>query len=65
MWTRVIAVALCLLGAVWIAQGLGVLGGSAMSGHAIWAFFGALLAFVGLVLLLRPSRSVKGEGDDD
>jgi hypothetical protein len=53
MWTRgVIGIILCLVGAVWIAQGTNVLGDSKMmSGHAGYAVLGGIVAAVGLALL--------------
>ena len=55
----VIGVAACLVGAVWIGQGVGAIGGSFMTGEAIWAVFGAIAVLVGVSLILG-SRS-KGE----
>jgi hypothetical protein len=44
MWIRGIAGAvLCLIGAVWIAQGTDAVGGSGMSGHGQWATVGIVL----------------------
>ncbi len=52
MLTRAIAGLLsCLVGAVWIAQGVDVLHGSFMSGSAEWAVIGAILLAVGVMLL--------------
>ena len=57
MWARGIAgVLLCLVGAVWIAQGTDVLGGSGMSGHGVWAVIGAVVAVVGVALLASARR---------
>jgi hypothetical protein len=39
----VVAALMLLVGLVWIGQGMGVIGGSAMSGQAIWAVIGAVL----------------------
>ncbi len=39
-----------LTGAVWTLQGLGHLGGSAMTGERIWAVIGPAVALVGLVV---------------
>ncbi len=44
----VIAVA---VGIVWTLQGLNILGGSVMSGHAIYAVVGLIVAVIGLVLV--------------
>jgi hypothetical protein len=41
---------LVLTGAVWTLQGLGYIGGSGMSGVAVWAVIGPLVAFVGLAM---------------
>jgi hypothetical protein len=62
MWARGIAgVTLCLVGAVWIAQGTNVLRGSGMSGHGQWAVIGAVFVVLGGALLawawrIRRSR---------
>lgn len=47
---------LVLVGAVWTLQGLGVLGGSAMTGEPLWAVVGPLVALVGAVLAWRSLR---------
>jgi hypothetical protein len=51
----VIGVLLVLVGGVWFFQGIGVIGGSFMSGDALWAVIGAPMVFVG-ALLIRASR---------
>jgi len=62
MWIRGIAgVVLCLIGAVWIAQGTGALHGSGMSGHGRYALLGVVVFLIGLALLawawrIRGSR---------
>jgi hypothetical protein len=61
----VVGVALCLVGAVWIGQGVGVIGGSFMTGQAVWAVFGAIAILAGVSLLRRPRRSGKRHGDDE
>lgn len=43
-----LGVLLFLIGGVWTLQGLGVLGGSAMSGDSTWAFVGPVVAAVGV-----------------
>jgi hypothetical protein len=44
---------LLLVGAVWTLQGVGILHGSAMTGHARWALLGPIVALAGVVLLGR------------
>ena len=53
----VIAILLALVGAVWTLQGLGVIGGSAMSGTLFWAGAGiALIVGAGAVLAAELRR---------
>jgi len=52
MWPFLVpGVLLVLIGLVWTLQGLGVLGGSAMSGSALWATIGPIVLIAGLVLI--------------
>lgn len=51
-----VGVILLLVGAVWLLQGVGVLGGSAMSGKTLWVVVGAVVAVTGLGVLLRGLR---------
>jgi hypothetical protein len=43
-----LGVLLCLIGAVWLLQGIGVLPGSVMSGDPFWAQVGGVLCVFGL-----------------
>ncbi|NAZ83910.1 hypothetical protein GTR02_19035 [Kineococcus sp. R8] len=56
----VLGVVLALLGVLWFLQGVGVLGGSAMSGNTTWAVVGPIVAIVGIALAVasrrRPAR---------
>jgi uncharacterized membrane protein HdeD (DUF308 family) len=48
-----------IVGVVWTLQGLGYLGGSAMTGVTLWAVVGPIVAVVGVVLIgasFRPGR---------
>ena len=38
---RMVAGCVCIVGAVWFGQGVGWIGGSFMSGEALWAVIGA------------------------
>jgi hypothetical protein len=56
-----VGVVLILLGGLWTLQGVGILGGSVMSGQSFWAIVGVLLLVIGAVLCyvgLRPTRSL-------
>jgi hypothetical protein len=51
-WVLLVVGALMLVtGLVWTLQGLDVLGGSAMSGNAVWAVIGPIVAVAGVVLV--------------
>jgi hypothetical protein len=51
-----IGVVLVLIGIVWTLQGLDILGGSGMSGVAIWAVIGPFVALIGVVVALGARR---------
>jgi hypothetical protein len=53
---RVLALVLALVGLVWIGQGLGLIGGSVMTGDPFWAGVGAALLALALVIWLLPRR---------
>ena len=46
----------CLMGGVWLLQGLGVLPGSFMTGQSKWAVYGGLLLLVGVSLLVAGKQ---------
>ena len=52
----VIGTMLALVGLLWILQGLDVIGGGGMSGHAIWAVIGVIIGAVGVFLVFRTLR---------
>ena len=56
----IVAAVLIVIGAVWTLQGIGVMGGSAMSGNSMWAIIGPIVIVVGiglgLVALRRGAR---------
>jgi hypothetical protein len=45
-----------VLGVLWTAQGLDLIGGSVMSGVTIWAVIGPIVAVAGLVLIVLGVR---------
>ena len=54
--SRILGVLCLLLGCIWILQGIGVLPGSFMTGQTRWAVYGALLAIVGVGLIVSTRR---------
>ncbi len=51
-----------IVGVIWTLQGLGVVGGSVMTGKTLWAVLGPLVAVTGLAMVvasLRGSRSAR------
>ena len=64
MRTRlVIGVVLCLVGGLWVGQGIGWFGGSFMTGQAVWAVIGAVAILFGIALLLG-ARNGRDAPDD-
>jgi hypothetical protein len=51
-----IALILALVGLVWLGQGVGLIGGSAMTGSTFWAVVGVILVLAGGLILLREVR---------
>jgi hypothetical protein len=54
-----VGVIIAVLGAIFTLQGLGFVGGSAMTGSTLWAVLGPIIAVVGIVIVvvgLRRSR---------
>jgi len=49
-------IGLVAMGIVWTLQGIGMLGGSVMSGSMIWAVIGPIVAIAGVILLVRWGR---------
>ena len=52
----VLGVVLVLAGVVWTLQGLGLVGGSFMTGATIWAVIGPVAALVGLIVAFTGFR---------
>jgi hypothetical protein len=52
----ILALVVALVGLVWIGQGLGLIGGSVMTGDPFWAGVGAVLVALALVIWLLPRR---------
>lgn len=53
---KVIGGLACLVGIVWILQGLDIRKGDGMSGHGEWAFLGGILLALGVGLLVGARR---------
>jgi hypothetical protein len=53
----VVGAVLVLVGILWTLQGLDVVGGSGMSGHAIWAVIGPIVSLIGVFLVVRTLRT--------
>lgn len=52
----VLAAVLALVGAIWLGQGLGFIGGSPMTGDPVWALIGAILVGLAIGLAIRERR---------
>jgi hypothetical protein len=56
----IVGVIAIIAGVVWTLQGLGVIGGSVMTGSTMWAVIGPLVALAGLAVLTFGLRSRRG-----
>ena len=45
-----------IMGVIFMFQGLGVIGGSAMTGSTLWAILGPIIALAGVVLVVVGLR---------
>jgi hypothetical protein len=52
----VVGVLLVVVGALWTLQGLGYVGGSAMSGVTLWAVVGPIVVVAGVLVALWGGR---------
>ena len=59
---RIIGVVLVLVGGLWTLQGLGVGGGSFMTGSTAWLVIGLFTVVMGLVLLVPPAQPPASSG---
>ena len=55
-----VGVIVALLGALFTLQGLGFVGGSAMTGSTLWAILGPIIALIGIVLIVFGLRGGRG-----
>ena len=62
---NIIGVILFLVGIVWFLQGLNVLLGSFMSGNSLYTVLGALLAVVGIIILVFTNRKRRAAKDGE
>ncbi len=51
-----VGVVIALLGLVWVGQGTGLIGGSAMTGSQLWLVNGLIAVAVGIGLLVVAAR---------
>lgn len=56
-WLSVAGIVAVVVGAVFTLQGVGVLGGSFMSGSATWAVIGIALVVAGVTAYARGTRT--------
>lgn len=55
----VLGVLLILVGGLWTLQGLGIVGGSVMSGVTMWAIIGPVVLIIGLVIAFLGIRRLR------
>lgn len=52
----IVGAIVALMGLIFMFQGLGVIGGSAMTGSTLWAILGPIIALAGIVLVVVGLR---------
>jgi hypothetical protein len=52
-----VGVVVAILGVVFTLQGVGFIGGSPMTGSALWAILGPIIALLGIVIAVYGLRS--------
>lgn len=52
----VLAAVIALVGLVWLGQGVGLIGGSFMTGSPLWAVIGAVLLVLAIVMVVAERR---------
>jgi hypothetical protein len=52
-----VGVLIAVMGAIFTFQGIGVIGGSAMTGSTLWAILGPIIAIAGIALVVYGLRS--------
>jgi uncharacterized membrane protein HdeD (DUF308 family) len=58
VWGAIGVGVLCvLIGALWFLQGVGVVGGSFMTGSKLWLFIGVVVVLAGVALLRTGFRA--------
>ncbi len=55
-WVTVVGAVLALVGLLWFLQGIGVVGGSFMTGQPVWAVIGLVLLALAARLLVEALR---------
>ncbi|WP_028936041.1 hypothetical protein [Pseudonocardia spinosispora] len=59
-WIGIVVGILCfLLGGLWFLQGIGVVGGSFMTGSRLWLFIGLVVLIAGLTLIYNSARRLR------
>jgi Trk-type K+ transport system membrane component len=53
---------ICLVGAVWIGQGVGAIHGSFMTGNPTWAVLGVVLLAIGITMMAWTARRGRRRG---
>jgi drug/metabolite transporter (DMT)-like permease len=59
----IVGVVLCMVGALWFLQGIGVAKGSPMTDHPIYSLLGAILIVGGAMLIAAGLRRRGDPGD--
>jgi hypothetical protein len=59
----VVGILATLVGGVWFFQGIGVIGGSFMTGDRLWLFIGLVVAVAGISLITVGARNLRAKNE--
>jgi uncharacterized membrane protein HdeD (DUF308 family) len=65
VWPRIAGILLCVVGVIWLGQGIGVIHGSFMTGQPLWAVLGAAALIGGVALIARAAAIRRGRSEPD
>jgi hypothetical protein len=60
VWLSILGGVLVLIGGVWLFQGVGMIGGSFMTGEPLWVVIGGVVALAGAWLLVSNLQGRRG-----
>jgi hypothetical protein len=64
VWSRaILGAVLCIVGVIWVGQGIGIIHGSFMTDQVQWAIYGGAALVVGLAMLSLARRAGRNRAE--